>query len=266
MPPKKNSKISNENSYSKKPLGKPLLGKKKPSQSKSLYDSVTPNFGSVSQDSVNQGWSSKPQLDSIFEDSFDFSEIAEKNKTEQDSVGLVYEDQLDKIESSKHLKSTTQTMELINSQSRKNDKAIMILQTNFNLYRNDTENKLLYIQEEAAGIKNEITYADSYKNKICLNIDNQLWDIKNKLDTKFQEFVAKADCSEKVPKLATNVQYTIERMQKVRDEYDTKIKENEIYINQLKHKNMRSKSNSRCFELAEENQKLREEISILLDD
>ena len=256
-PSRKNPKYSNKNK-------KPIAGRLE--CSKSHCTSITPNFGRLSpKENQKKSQLSKQSIEYIFEDSLNFSEISERERVDQENCAPVTNQE---IYAKKPLSickySENNFDDKLFSYFEKYDKAFCILQTNFTSHREETEMQISKLHEEVATVKNNLKIQVNIKNKISNLIDHQIFNTKSELTSELNCYLDKIAefQSEKPP---ANRKSTLERIKKIREDYDNKLIENEMYISSLKQNNAsnnRSKSSSRGYEdIAEENKKLREELS-----
>ena len=234
---------------------------------KSNNSSNTPNFGRISpQNVVSKVQISKQSLDYLFDDSLNFSDISERDNLKKEILKpdppQNYSERLPK--SSHPPTNNPEINPKLSSHIEKYDKAFSILQQNFSAYRDETERRISNLQEDLAVVRNSLKCQTNLKTKISNLIDSQISHTKFELQSQFTNFLSTIEkpATDRPPK----TQITMDRIHKIREEYDSKLAENEKYINSLKKNNeiSRSRSSSReCADLVRENKTLREELSNL---
>jgi hypothetical protein len=267
---KKSCSITEENNSAYSKLPKSSKSNRKPlsvqsSNTKPLISSNTPNFGNlVPQVSAEISQIPKLSLDYIFDDSLEFSDIIEKEKIDTCRLGPC-KGVIEKIESpAVSVKKSYEAENIFQRNFQKYEQALVILQKNFFGYREDTEKKIQNIQEEVALIKNSIKHDENIKNCFSSLIDTEINKTKSALKSELKNFLN--NFYDKNHERPPTQRATLERIKKIREQYDSKILENEKYLVSLKQTSQepRSKSSSRgCSELFEENRSLREELSNL---
>lgn len=245
----KEKKIPRHNGH--RPLSVPK------SQQNKVLSSKTPNFGRISpQGVVHKAQISKKSADFIFDDSLDFSDISDRGKFAKNQ-------NFPKDFSKNQLETDSK----LNKHIEKYDKAFCILQSNFLDYRDDTEKKIENLQEEIAVVKNNLKNPGNLKNSINDLIDLEVCNAKSELQSFFKSFlktIEKVENEKAVNEKPPSGQGALTRIQKIREEYDTRLEENEKYLQDLQKKNEVTRSKSRdCSDLMQENKSLREELSKL---
>ena len=141
-------------------------------------------------------------------------------------------------------------------------KSIAVLQNSLNTFKDETDQKLIELHEEVAGVKNYLKHQKDYKGKILNDIHEAVSSAKLQMEKSLNDYLDSSK-PEKPPKYKSS---TIENMQKLREKYDSRLIENEKYIQSLKQhtQEIRSKSSSRGYsDLVADNKKMRIDISNL---
>ncbi|OMJ80986.1 hypothetical protein SteCoe_18640 [Stentor coeruleus] len=202
------------------------------------------------------------------EDSLNFSEISEKEKLEQDTCGMITQEEiLQKIDISDNVLNKSNLEDTVQRHVEKYERAFSLLQEGFFKYQEDTDKKLLKLHDQVAEIKTSIKHQDNYQTKLQKTISKALSSTKLSLSKQISSYLSSFPTTYS----STPIQYStpLSSIQQKRESYDLQLKENEKYIQALQKNNqeMRSKSTFRNYSyLAEENQQLKSQLSKIMNN
>lgn len=233
--------------------------------SKSMCDKI-PNFG---KNTPLASYDKARERKKIMEDdSLNFSEISEKEKLEQDTCGMITQEEiLQKIDISDNGLNKSSLENTVQKHVEKYERAFSLLQEGFCKYQEDTDKQLLKLHEQVADIKTSIKHQDNYQAKIQKTISKALSSTKLSLSKQISSYLS--SCPSKSSSSPIQYSTPLSSFQQKRESYDLQLKENEKYIQALQKTNqeMRSKSTLRNYSyLAEENQQLKFQLSKIMNN
>ena len=214
--------------------------------------SHTPNFGRSCQN--------VPQNKSFNEESLNISEICKKDKTDVEMFSALVSDE------NVYPGFTDTTAKIVEQHCSKYEKALILLSDGLKVFQTENDEKILKLHEQVASLKNSVKVHDRIKENLEKKMNKSMKTAKNLIELEYMQICKEINENQRFSK------ENINKLHLLNEGYELRLQENEDYLSRLKaagkSEQNRSKSsiNSYFSNVAEENKRLRENLSKLLNN
>lgn len=154
---------------------------------------------------------------------------------------------------------------LLKKQSQKYDKALLILQTNFNSYKETTQQQIKGLEEEVSSLKTQLQGFAELKKKLYHTFKNQINSLQNELRDKLCE--NKKLFEQRLEEHSQETKNSFKKqLSHLQSEFEEKLKR-QSYSQTSRRSSGDSKASNRSYQdLVKENRRLKEELTYLWKD